>query len=325
MKKQFILFITILVFSFTAIFAQDNAPKTISGGIVNGKAISLPAPQYPEAAKAVNASGAVSVQVLIDEEGNVISASAISGHPLLRAASEKAARNAKFRPTQLSGQPVKVTGTISYVFNLPKNEIQDDESGGTAGDLPTITKVDSLLDEKAKLDYMSIGAIIRLLTRINDDENLDAAAKIFFDQVISEIDTSDFPEDLVIIKELANSTKERRAEILITVNDVLRNSATKQQIWYINFGENAGDLIAETLKRTLIGGTGGSATKAALAKLKNSLTNAPSDFPVTLRDPLKGLIEFSEKNNLADVNILSELDDRIMDLGDIIFADSQEN
>ena len=92
-------------------------PKTISGGVVNGKAVSLPAPPYPAAAKAVGAKGSVSVQVLIDENGNVVSANAVNGHPLLRSAAAGAARRAKFRPTQLSGQPVKVSGVITYVFN----------------------------------------------------------------------------------------------------------------------------------------------------------------------------------------------------------------
>jgi len=91
-------------------------PKTISGGVVNGKATSLPKPPYPAAARAVRASGAVNVQVKIDENGNVVSASAVSGHPLLRAAATAAARSAKFAPTKLSGQPVSVTGVIVYNF-----------------------------------------------------------------------------------------------------------------------------------------------------------------------------------------------------------------
>ncbi|MDQ3372651.1 MAG: energy transducer TonB [Acidobacteriota bacterium] len=91
-------------------------PKTISGGVVNGKATSLPKPPYPAAARAVRASGAVNVQVKINEQGNVVSASAVSGHPLLRAAAVQAARSAKFAPTQLSGQPVSVTGVIVYNF-----------------------------------------------------------------------------------------------------------------------------------------------------------------------------------------------------------------
>ena len=91
-------------------------PKTVSGGVLNGKATSLPKPSYPAAAKAVRAGGAVSVQVLISESGSVISASAVSGHPLLRAAAEGAARGARFSPTLLSGQPVKVSGVITYNF-----------------------------------------------------------------------------------------------------------------------------------------------------------------------------------------------------------------
>jgi protein TonB len=92
------------------------APKQISGGVLNGKATSLPTPAYPAAAKSMHISGTVVVQVLIDESGNVVSASAASGHPLLKAAAVSAARRAKFSPTMLSGQPVKVSGVIRYNF-----------------------------------------------------------------------------------------------------------------------------------------------------------------------------------------------------------------
>ena len=88
----------------------------ISGGVLNGKAVSLPHPPYPAIARQAHASGTVTVQVTIDENGNVISAHAISGHPLLQAVAVAAARGAKFSPTKLSGQPVKVTGVITYNF-----------------------------------------------------------------------------------------------------------------------------------------------------------------------------------------------------------------
>ena len=55
---------------------------------------------------------------MVDEEGNVIKAEAVSGHPLLQSAAVAAAREAKFKPTRLDGKPVKVTGVISYVFAL---------------------------------------------------------------------------------------------------------------------------------------------------------------------------------------------------------------
>ncbi|MFN2532089.1 MAG: TonB family protein [Pyrinomonadaceae bacterium] len=88
----------------------------ISGGVLNGKALSLPKPAYPQIAKAAHASGTVVVQVTIDENGSVISAHAVSGHPLLQGVAVAAARGARFSPTKLSGQPVKVTGVITYNF-----------------------------------------------------------------------------------------------------------------------------------------------------------------------------------------------------------------
>ena len=94
---------------------KQNKPP-VSIGVINGRAISLPKPAYPTPAKVVGASGDVNVQVTIDENGVVISAKAVSGHPLLRQAAENAARNAKFSPTLLSNVPVKVTGVIVYKF-----------------------------------------------------------------------------------------------------------------------------------------------------------------------------------------------------------------
>jgi TonB family protein len=96
--------------------SETNTPRTVSGGVVNGKAANLVKPPYPAAARAVRASGAVNVLVTISESGDVISASAVSGHPLLRAAAVQAARASTFTPTLLEGQPVKVTGVIVYNF-----------------------------------------------------------------------------------------------------------------------------------------------------------------------------------------------------------------
>jgi len=102
----------IIVYNFVA----SEKEKVIEGGIINGKAIELPQPPYPAAAKAAKVSGPVSVKVTIDEEGNIISATAVAGHPLLQAAAIEAARSAKFAPTRLQGQPIKVTGVITYNF-----------------------------------------------------------------------------------------------------------------------------------------------------------------------------------------------------------------
>lgn len=109
-------------------------PKMISGGVLNGKATSLPKPAYPAEAKRVGVEGPVAVKVTIDEEGNVIDAQAEMEfkvantsdpngepeikqvHPALREAAETAARAAKFSPTRLGDVPVKVSGRIIYNF-----------------------------------------------------------------------------------------------------------------------------------------------------------------------------------------------------------------
>jgi len=86
-------------------------------GVINGRATSLPMPTIPPAAKVANVAGTVAVQVLVDENGNVISASAVSGNQLLRASSEAAARRAKFNATTVDGTPVRVSGVINYNFS----------------------------------------------------------------------------------------------------------------------------------------------------------------------------------------------------------------
>jgi len=106
-----------LIYNFVA-----REPSSLNGGILNGKATSLPKPVYPEAALAVKAEGTVVVQITIDESGMVISAEAVSGHPLLRAAAVDAARLATFAPTRLSGQPVKVSGVVTYNFVAAKED-----------------------------------------------------------------------------------------------------------------------------------------------------------------------------------------------------------
>ena len=92
--------------------------KPVSGGVLNGSAINLPSPLYPEPARRMRASGTVVVEVVIDETGKVIAAKAVSGPGVLTDAAVQAALRARFSPTKLSGQPVKVSGIINYKFSL---------------------------------------------------------------------------------------------------------------------------------------------------------------------------------------------------------------
>ena len=110
------------------VVVSDNAPppaprpllKPVSGGVLNGTALSLPPPSYPDTARRMRQAGMVQVEVVVDENGKVISARALSGPSTLRDVAVEAAYRARFSPTKLSGQPVKVTGQINYNFMLPQ-------------------------------------------------------------------------------------------------------------------------------------------------------------------------------------------------------------
>ena len=138
------IFVFAFVFAFSSInfFSQTTAPKdapvlkdeTSSGGaaenftigdvkgLVNAKAVYLAKPVFPMGAREAGAEGAVRVEITIDEEGNVISAAAVSGHQLLKAAAEDAARRTIFRITRdAGGNPVKTSGILVYNFAVQKS------------------------------------------------------------------------------------------------------------------------------------------------------------------------------------------------------------
>jgi hypothetical protein len=94
---------------------QPKKGGPISGGMLNSKALYLPLPELPSG----EAGGVVLVAIVVDEQGSVIEASATSGPPHLRATAVNSARLAKFSPTRLMGEPVKVSGTLRYNFVKP--------------------------------------------------------------------------------------------------------------------------------------------------------------------------------------------------------------
>ncbi len=99
--------------------AENPKPQIIHRSVVlNGEALSLPKPPYPPIAKQLKIQGTVNVQVLINETGKVVSAKAVSGNPALVTAAQQAALQARFSPTMLGEQPVKVSGLITYNFVL---------------------------------------------------------------------------------------------------------------------------------------------------------------------------------------------------------------
>ena len=98
-------------------FSMDGKEKDAAP---QGRPLKKVQPTYPAIAKAAGAEGPVRVQIVINEAGEVQSAKAIDGHPLLQAAAVEAARQWRFEPTEKDGVPVKVTGEVSFNFVLPE-------------------------------------------------------------------------------------------------------------------------------------------------------------------------------------------------------------
>lgn len=97
---------------------REQPPQILRREVINSQALSLPKPAYPPLAVQTKTKGQVVIQVLIDESGRVVSAKALSGSPLLTHAAIRAAYQARFSPTFIGDQPVKVSGLITYNFVL---------------------------------------------------------------------------------------------------------------------------------------------------------------------------------------------------------------
>jgi protein TonB len=95
---------------------RETGPLRLASTVISSKTIDKPAPPYPAIARAAGVQGPVAVQILVDEQGRVISAKATSGNPLLQPAAVQAAYRARFTPTLLGDRAVKVTGSITYNF-----------------------------------------------------------------------------------------------------------------------------------------------------------------------------------------------------------------
>jgi protein TonB len=92
--------------------------KRVTSEVLNSKLITAPQPIYPALAKQTRTQGSVNIQILVDEQGKVVSAQVMTGNPMLTSAAREAAMRARFTPTTLNGVPVKIQGVITYNFRL---------------------------------------------------------------------------------------------------------------------------------------------------------------------------------------------------------------
>src|SRR6185369_17992448 len=96
-------------------------PAVVELGDISVRATNLVKPEYTSEAKKAGITGAISVQFLVDETGQVVSAKALNELPGgLTEQVLNAARQTKFTPISVGGRPAKFSGTIKYNFTNPK-------------------------------------------------------------------------------------------------------------------------------------------------------------------------------------------------------------
>lgn len=95
--------------------SQDKATPT-TDVLTKAVPIHRVVPKVPSLARSTRTKGIVKVTVRVDEEGNVKSARAFDGPPMLRQTAEDAARDWKFKPATRNGKPTESTETIYFTF-----------------------------------------------------------------------------------------------------------------------------------------------------------------------------------------------------------------
>ena len=308
-----LLLLAIFVFASSAAAQISNGkivdlkqrPKII-GGVLNGKAISLPKPIYPDDARRLRIAGSVNVKVVIDENGMVVSAEAVSGaeNPSLRQAAEAAAMQATFLPTLLSGQPVKVTGVITYNFVGKTNE--------------EILKV------------MGLATVLTICRELASD--LDKFKIIFDEPNMFKDAPAEFPEFAKVFSDLAGLEKmpnDKRTEALNGALFSIRAKLNESDKWQFEIGQNFGELMGQLMLTMNSGGDASefakldeSALKLKINKIKQLLLSAPPDFPADVLEKLKDFTSLSDKENLLDPENVQEFGEKMMALLETISPNS---
>ena len=305
MNKYFLFSFTIILFASSLIISGQTKPlpKVVSAGVVNGKATNLVKPEYPAAAAAIQAIGEVRVAVTIDEQGNIISAEAVSGHTLLREAAVNAALKSKFAPTTLSGQPVKVTGTIVYKFVTPTKSYEE------------------------KVIPMGMGMGLYVLRQsANDLKKLNEMFETpdFVKELVMEM--PEFSKETAPLNSLNDKTVEKRREIIDGVIVSVRSKLSADEVWQFDVGKNLGEFISQML--VAFDGENFDSAKFNEADLRSNLIkidelmfSAPKGFPSNIVEKFKEFSALKDRESLTEPETLQEVLDKAMQIFETISPD----
>src|SRR5205085_1873972 len=104
---------------------RDTHLRTVrlSSRKLRKRAVQCSVPLYPAFGKNVRAKGTVMVEVLVNPDGSVRSAEAVSGHPLLRASAVQAAMQWKFKPFTVNSRRLRAIGLLPIIFPWDTDEM----------------------------------------------------------------------------------------------------------------------------------------------------------------------------------------------------------
>jgi TonB family protein len=317
-----LLLIPVLCFS-TIVFAQKKLqksspkpPLTISGGIINGKALNLVKPPFPMAARVVRAEGVVYVQVTIDENGDIILAEAVSGHPLLHAAAVQAARASKFSPTTLEGQPVRVTGVIIYNFFTKMSLLEigyelsfGENSARLPENYPALNISGNIPEEWREEKRNLTGLSYQLYSRWESAEEPEQNAS----KKSSDNDDSSTSQSTVGAGNLSAKAFTNPKEVLKGVNVKITNQLTDEQLklWYFKLGQILGKINAEIENSNKI--------LANIDELNKHLVNTPLNVSASIVNDARKIGEFFNESAL-DTERKQQLTDFVRNLKESPFA-----
>jgi TonB family protein len=91
----------------------------VSQGVTGGRLTRKVDPTYPREARVQRIEGAVMLDALVGEDGNVHEVTVTSGPPLLARAAAQAVKQWRYQPFQLNGKPVSIHNQITIQFKLP--------------------------------------------------------------------------------------------------------------------------------------------------------------------------------------------------------------
>jgi TonB family protein len=300
--KTILLNLSFILLFALPLFAQQPlpVPKIVSGGVVNGKAISLPKPEYPAAAIVAKIGGSVNVQVTIDEQGNVISAVAVTGHQLLRKVSEDAAAKAKFNPTKLSGQLVKVKGVVIYNFVLPPSTELKEPYWALAMFVSFIELADS-----------------KLIKELGNPQE--------FYEIIDEMPT-EFPQEFLLQKDLflklKTPSEEEKSATAKELRLSLENNLQGHRAWQFELGKSLGIVVVEMVKFKLNEqgknySLDEDKLKISLQKIKELSAAPPTEISKDFVEKFKEVGAFADETDLTSkIPVLFQTIDLIFSLLD---------